>query len=153
MRRLILVLVAVASMSIMTSLATVALAPMAGAASGTTCAKVKGNATGNITISKCTFVSGKDKTNKSLSGATTSLAAGGTLTWSPSGQTTTIGPPSFTAVGQGGCKANNTEYDASGTVIGGSSTHTQNGDTFSARVCVNNKNNKISLVKGTVVDL
>jgi len=140
-------------MGLTTSIAVVAIAPLAGAASGTTCSKASGNASSTITLKKCSFATGKDKTNKSLSGQTTSLASGGTLTWSPSGQTTIIGPPSFTSVGQGGCKTNNTEYDASGTVVGGTSTHTQAGDTFSARVCLNNKNNKISLVKGTVVVL
>jgi len=142
-----------ATVGLSTSIAAVAIAPVAGAASGTTCSKVSGNAASTITLKKCNFVTGKDKTNKSLSGQATSLAGGGTLTWSPSGQTTTIGPPSFTAEGQGACKKNNTEYVASGTVVGGSSTHTQAGDTFSAQVCLNNKNNKISIVKGTVVDL
>ncbi len=153
MRRLILVLAAVATVAVPTSIATVVLAPTAVAASGTTCAKLSGVVTSTITFKKCNFVTGKDKTNKTLSGRGLGLASGGTLTWSPSGQTTVVGAPTFTSPGQGACKPKNTEYIAHGTVTGGTSTHTQAGDTFSATVCVKSSNNKISLLKGTVAHL
>jgi len=153
MRRLILVVTAVATVAVPTSIAVVTMAPQAGAASGTTCAKLSGNVASTITFKKCFFTSGKDKTNKSLSGQGLSLASGGTLTWAPSGQTTIVSAPSFTSPGQGSCKPKNTEYIANATVVGGTSTHTQSGDNFSATVCVKNSNNKISLLKGTVATL
>ncbi len=151
MRRLIMVVAAVVTVAVPTSIAAVALAPSAGASSGTTCAKLSGSITGPITFKKCTFTSGKDKTNKSLVGSAAKLAGGGTLTWSPSGQTTIVGSPSFSSPGQGACKAKYTEYIAHGTVTGGTSTHTQSGDSFSSTVCV--KGSKIELLKGTVAHL
>jgi hypothetical protein len=143
-------LATVSMMAGLGTIAVVAAAPSAGASSGTYCSKLSGNAAGTVTFKKCTFVTGKDKTNKTLVGNGTSLAAGGSLTWEPSGQTTVVGAPSFTAEGQASCKKNNTEYVVNGSVVGGSSTHTHSGDTFSTTVCLNNKNNKIALLKGTV---
>ncbi len=153
MRRMILAVAALGALAVPTSVAAVGLASPAMAASGTTCAKLSGVVTGTITFKKCSFATGKDKTNKTLSGQGIGLASGGTLTWSPSGQTTTVGAPSFTSPGQGSCKPKNTEYIVNGTVTGGTSTHTQAGDPFDATVCVKNSNNKISLLKGTVATL
>jgi hypothetical protein len=121
------------------------------ASGSTTCSKLSGSITGTLTFKKCVFASGKDKTNKSLSGNATLLLNGGTLTWASSGQTTVVAAPSVSNPGQGSCKPKNQEYIATGSVTGGSSTHTQAGDTFSASVCV--KGSKIALLKGTVAHL
>lgn len=153
MRRLIMVLATMAAVALPMSITAISQAPSAAAASGTTCAKLSGVVSGTITFKKCTFTSGKDKTNKTLSGNGLSLASGGTLTWSPSNQTTTVGPPSFTSPGQGSCKPKNTEYIVSGTVVGGTSTHTHAGDAFTATVCLKSSNNTVSLLKGTIAHL
>lgn len=147
MRRLVLVMAAVATVIVPSAVAIATLAPSAGAASGTTCATAKGTVSGAITFKKCSFMSGKDKANKSLSGSTSALAHGGTLTWAPSGQTTITGAPSFTSPGQGSCRRKTTEFIAHATVVGGTSPHTQLGDTLSARVCL--KGTKFSLLKGS----
>jgi hypothetical protein len=151
MRRLILMVAAVATVAVPTGIAVVTMAPAAGAASGTTCSKMTGNISTNVVFKKCLFTSGKDKTNKTLSGKTSALATGGTLTWAPSGQTTIVGSPTFTSPGQGACKPKNTEYVAHATVTGGTSTHTKVGDTFASTVCL--KASKLSLLKGTVAHL
>jgi hypothetical protein len=154
MRRLILVVTAVATVAVPTSIAAVQLAPQAGAASGLTCAKLKGTVNGSITASKCSVSKAQRKLYKSLTAPQAiSLATGGTLTWSSSGETVTIGSPNLSSTGGAGCKPKNTEEIATGTVTGGTSKVTQAGDPFRADVCINNKNSKITLAKGTVVNL
>jgi hypothetical protein len=147
MRRLLAVAAIATAISIPASVATVGFAGPAFAASGVTCTGLKGTDSGTVTISKCTPSGGKGY--KSASGAAASLATGGTITWSKSSATTTIGP------GQGGCKKKSTEYDFSGKVTAASTTGTgipAVGDSVSARACVTSAG-KLSLVKGTVMDL
>lgn len=150
MHRLIRVAVATAALSIPASVALVGVPAVAGAAgSSVSCASVKGTITGSVTIGKCTP---KNKADKSASGAAASLTSGGTITWSPSGQTTmtslTVSSP-----GQGPCKKNTSEYIATGSVTGGTSTYTHSGDAVSVKVCVSSKTGKISIAPGTTAAL
>ena len=92
----------------------------ASAASSITCKGLAGTATGTVTVSKCTP---KSKTNKSASGAAASLLSGGTITWTPSKQTT-VTKLTVTSPGQGGCKKGSAEEDAKGSATGGTSTYT-----------------------------
>jgi hypothetical protein len=147
--------VAATTLAVPTSIAAVTLAAGPASASGTlTCTKISGSGSGTVTIKKCNdTVGGKpDKTNKSLSGSGPSLVAGGTLTWSPSGETTIIGSLTTTSPGQGICPANWSEEDSSGMVSGGTSPYTHSGDTFNSKICVN-KHLKVKLAPGTTLSL
>jgi hypothetical protein len=147
MRHRLLVVAATAiALSIPASVAVVGTSAPAFAASTISCTSLKGTATGTVTIGKCTP---KSKTNKSASGAAASLVSGGTITWTPSNQTT-VTKLTVTSPGQGGCKKNNTEEDAKGTVTGGTSTYTHSGDVVSIRACFNSQTGALSLVKGSV---
>jgi len=151
MRRVIMGVAALAMMAVPVGVATITLAPAATAGGASiTCAKLSGTSSGPITIKKCSF---KDKQNKSLGGSALKLATGGTLTWSPSGQTTIVAQPTITPLGQGSCKPKNTEYLTTGSVTGGTSTHTKAGDTFHSYTCVNNTSGKLTLLKGTTLEL
>ena len=152
MRRLILVGAVVATMAIPTSIAVTTLAPQAGAAVSLTCAKLKGTTNGPVTASKCSVSKADRKLFKKLTAPSAiSLATGGTLTWSSSGETVTIGSPNLVS-GSGGCPPKDTEEIATGTVTGGTSTVTNAGDTFRADVCIAG-NGKVKNAKGTVIDL
>jgi hypothetical protein len=150
MRRLFLVAVSVATISVPVSFVAVGLASPAGAASGVACKKLSGslNGSGTFTVSKCTP---KNKQDTKATGATASLATGsGSITWSPSHGTTSISA-TFTQSGTS-CKKGSSEYVISGSVTGGTSTYTASGDAVSADVCVTNAG-KFSLVKGTSMHL
>jgi hypothetical protein len=152
MRRLILVVAAVATVALPTSIAVVAAAPQAGATVTLTCAKLKGTTNGPVTASKCAVSKADKKLYKKLTAPSAiSLATGGTLTWSSSGQTVTIGSPALSS-GSGHCPSKDTEEIATGTVTGGTSAVTHAGDSFRVDVCISSKG-KISNAKGTVVDL
>ena len=148
MRRLFLVAVSVATVSVPVSFVAVGLASPAGAATGVACKKLSGSFSGNFTVSKCTP---KSKQNTKATGLTSALAGGsGSITWSPSGGTTTLSvtfSPSGTS-----CKKGSTEYVISGSVSGGTSTYTSSGDAVSAEVCVTSSE-KFSLVKHTSMHL
>ncbi len=150
MRRLFLVAVSVATISVPVSFVAVGLASPAGAATGVACKKLTGslNGSGTFTVSKCTP---KNKQNTKATGLTSSLATGsGSITWSPSHGTTSLSV-SFSPSGTS-CPKGSTEYVISGTVTGGSSTYTANGDAVSASVCVSGSE-KFSLVKHTSMHL
>jgi len=152
MRRLILVVAAVASVALPTSIAVVTAAPQAGAAVSLTCAKLKGTTNGPVSAFKCSVSKADKKLYKKLTAPSAiSLATGGTLTWSSSGQTVTIGSPTLSGA-SGHCPSKDTEEIATGTVTGGSSTITHAGDSFRVDVCISSKG-KVSNAKGTVVDL
>jgi hypothetical protein len=152
MRRLIFVGATVAALAVPTSLAVVTLAPQAGATVSLTCAKLKGTTNGPVTATKCSVSKADKKLFKNLTAPSAiSLATGGTLTWSSSGETVTIGTPSLVS-GSGGCPKKDTEEIATGVVTGGSSTVTNAGDTFRADVCIAG-NGKIKNAKGSVIDL
>jgi hypothetical protein len=151
MRRVLLAAVAVATVAIPTTVAVAGITTPAWASSSVTCKVVKGSVSSNtITFSKC---SPKSKTNKSASAAASSLQgeAGGTLTWTKSAQTTVI-QVSTTSPGQGGCPKGSTEYDATGSVTGGTSTYTHVGDAVSSRLCLSAKFT-FTLVKKTTAEL
>ena len=159
MRRVILGVATLATLAVPVAIATVTLAPAANAGSSLTCTKLKGTETGTVTVSKCSVVSADKKTYKSLSGSALNLATGGTLTWTSSGATTIVGPPTLSTP-TGGCKATKpgkaptqTETLATGTVTGGTSAVTHAGDTYRIEICITTKNGKLALVKGTSVSL
>ena len=152
MRRLILVGAAVATMAVPTSIAATTLAPQAGAAVSLTCAKLKGTTTGPVSASKCSVSKADKKLFKTLTAPSAiSLATGGTLTWTSSGETVNIGSPNLVS-GSGGCPTKDTEEIATGTVTGGTSTVTNAGDTFRADVCIAGNGN-VKNAKGSVIDL
>jgi hypothetical protein len=109
------------------------------------CAKVTGNATGTMAISKC-------KPKAAGYKSATATAFGGTLTWKTSGRTTVASLDDTSSPGQGACPAGDTEEDVSGSVSGGTSTYTATGDTVAAQLCVS-PSGKLSLVKGTTFGL
>lgn len=154
MRRILLAAAAVGALSIPASVAIVGNASPASAASSLSCKKLSGNATSTVTIKKCSpLTKAEKKLYKSASGSSAALANGGTITWSPAGTTTVISKPTVTSPGQGRCKKNNVEEDATGSVTGGTAAVTHAGDTFSADICLNTATNAISLVKGTTAEL
>ena len=145
MRRLLVAAATALALSVPASVAVIGTSAPAWAASSVSCGKLTGTVTGTITIGKCTP---KSKVNKSASASAAALTAGGTLTWSSSGGTTTV-TMTVTSPGQGGCKKGYSEFDANGHVTGGTSTYTHVGDVTSTRACVNVAANKIALLKGT----
>jgi hypothetical protein len=128
----------------------------AGATTRLVCTKLSGSGASTITIKKCNdtvVINGKvkpDKNNKSMSGTATALVpnAMGTLTWSPSGETTKVKSLTANPSGQGPCKAKSTLYNATGEVTGGTSPYTSAGQMYSVKVCVSSKL-KVSLAPGT----
>ncbi len=153
MRRVIMGVAALATLAVPVGIATVALAPSAGATVSLTCAKLKGTESGSVAASKCSVVPKADKkAYKTLSGTSAQLATGGTLTWN-GGATVIVSAPTLSSP-SGGCKAGKqTEELATGTVLGGTSVLTHAGDTFRAEVCLTTKNGKVALVKGTTIEL
>lgn len=159
MRRLLIVLAAVTTVAVPTSIAVVAAAPAASAHSSLTCAKLKGTELGTVEASHCSVIPTADKkTYKDLSGNSTQLATGGTLKWT-GGATVIVGKPTLSSP-TGGCKATKpgkaptqTEELAVGTVLGGTSVLTHAGDQFRAEVCLTIKTGKVALVKGTSISL
>jgi hypothetical protein len=161
MRRVPLALAAVVMLAVPTSILAVSLSAVpAGASVRLVCNKLSGSGASTITIKKCNdtvVINGKvkpDKNNKSMSGTATALVAGatGTLTWSPSGQTTIVHSFTATPSGQGTCKAKDTLYNATGEVTGGTSKYTSAGQMYSVKVCVSTKL-KVSLAPGTTWSL
>ena len=156
MRRILVVAATAVALSIPASVAAIGVvgAGTAGAAGSTIqCKSIKGNAATTVAISKCTpATKAEKKGEKTLSGESTLLEGGGTLTWSNSGTQTTV-TLTVTSPGQGNCKKKNTEFDATGSVTADTSAYGMTGDVASARVCVNNNSGAITLVKGTTMAL
>ena len=158
MRRVLLAIAAAVSFSVPASVALIGTSSPAFAASSLTCTKLGGNFNTSITIKKCSVLPADKKTYKSASVVVSTLASGGTFTWSSSGATTTLGPASITSPGRGRCSAYDTEQDITAIVTGGTSVVTNGGDTFTADVCVynprgNNPGGMTHLVKGTTVSI
>lgn len=104
------------------------------------CSKVSGTLGGSIAIAKCT--------PKSKSNVSAVLDPTGTFfTWAPSGQTTTVSLSAPYSLGQGACPKGHVEWVYSGTVTGGTSTYTTNGDLFGAVACAS-KTGVLSTLKG-----
>jgi hypothetical protein len=149
MRRLFIAAAVASAVALPVSVTAVAFAgPASAAATPVACKKLSGTITGSITISKC---SPKSKTNKSAGGLAASLASGGTITWTPSNQTTTVSL-SVSSPGQGACKKGSTEYDVTGSVTGGTSTYTHSGDAVAGKACATS-GGSLSLVKHTSLTL
>jgi len=151
MRRLLVAAATVTALAVPATL--VSAAVTSGVASAQTppaCKKLSGTISGTFTLKKCKPAS---KQNKSASGESSSLATGGgTITWAPSGGTTTVSISFSQASDNTGCKSGSTKYDVSGSVTGGSSTYTASGQSVSAEACVTNSG-KLSLAKKTEMDL
>ncbi len=114
----------------------------------TSCARATGSTNGSVTLLRCTPASSTDTTSAIVFGG---LLSGGTLTWSPSGETTEISVSS-SSPGRGDCPKGGTEEDVSGSVTGGTASSTQIGDPVSMRLC-EKVGGLIGLVKGTTVSL
>jgi hypothetical protein len=161
MRRLAVMVAAVTAFAVPVSIAAVTLTASPASASGTlTCSKLSGSGIGAIIIKKCNDLAPKppkntlkpDKQNKEMTGNGLDLVPGmsGTLTWSPSGETTTVESISATDIGQGTCKNSKFfEETATGEVTGGNSPYTSPGQMYSVDVCVASSNDKVSLAPGT----
>ncbi len=159
MRRLLTVAATVAALAVPASIATAGFTQVgtAGAASGIQCSSLKLSGTlasGTITVGKCTPSGGKGY--KTATGSAAALVEpNSNLTWSKSGATTTV-TITATAEGQGLCKKKYTQFDASGTVTGASTTGVgvpAVGDAISAEVCIDATTNKLKLVTGTTFSL
>jgi hypothetical protein len=133
--------------------AVLAAAPMAASAAGVStvkCGTLTGSATGTVTISHCSPTNAKFV---SASAPAASLAGGsGTITWSPSGKTTTFTDTFSQATTNRCASSGGTEYDAHGKVTGGTATYTKVGDKVKAAVCLDSSGN-LSLVPGTKAGL
>ncbi len=112
------------------------------------CSELSGTTSTYVTFKQCELPS---KANKSASASSSFIVSGGTLTWSPSSQTTGVSLRA-TSPGQGSCAKNDIEEELSGIVVGGTSAYTQLDDPVSLTMCVN-KAGRVSLVKGTTADL
>lgn len=152
MRRVLLAAATAVALSVPASVALVGSATPAFAASSITCSSLTGTITTTVTVKTCTVPKADKRTYASASGSASSLAEGGTLTWSTSKATTIISKPTLTSPGQGRCASGSTEEDAVGTVTGGTAVVTKVGDVFSADVCITAKG-KITLVSGTKASL
>jgi hypothetical protein len=152
MRRAILLAAALAIPISGASLALVS-GGQASASSSIQCTSLKGNISSTVTIGKCTPTGGKGY--KSATGNAAALATGGTITWSKSGATTTIGSGTVTQP-TNLCGKKATEYGFTSTVTAASTTGTgipAVGDTVSALACVTTSSGAIKLLKGTVMEL
>jgi hypothetical protein len=153
MRRILMAAAALGALSIPASVAVIGSSSQAFASSSLSCAKLKGTDTSTVTVLKCSpLTKAEKKPYKEATGSSTELATGGTLTWS-GGTTTIISKPSTTTETPGACKTGDEEVIANGTVTGGTATVTHAGDSYSADICLDLKNGKVSLVKGTTFDL
>jgi hypothetical protein len=158
MRRIVTSVAALAFVATPISLLAVGGAAPSGAASkpaSIVCTKVSGSVTGKVTVSGCT-VPKADKTKyASASASVTTLAHGGTLTWSSSKGTTKISKPSTSTTGTA-CKSvkGTGEIAAKGTVLKGSTAViTPTGQAFAVDVCLNTTSGAISIAPGTKADL
>jgi hypothetical protein len=153
MRRILMAAAALGALAFPASVALIGTSSPAFATSSLSCAKLKGTDTSTVTILKCSpLTKAEKKAYKEATGSSTELATGGTLTWS-GGATTIISAPSTTTATPGACKTGDEEVTASGTVTGGTAVVTHTGDDYSAHICLDLKNGKVSLVKGTTFEL
>jgi len=133
-RRLILMAAMGAALSVPASVASLFASTPVGAASGVSCTKLYGYASGSykFDLRKCT----PPMAEKALTGFGTQLTRVGgptTYTWTwNGGGTTTV---SLSVVQAGTCPAGYTAYTDTGTVTGGTSTYTQPGDAIQMSVC------------------
>jgi hypothetical protein len=148
MRRFFIGVAAVGVLALPASMVGLGLSSPAYAASTISCAKLKGKLSGTekVTISKCSTIPAG---YVAMTGSALTLATGGNLTWK-NHDFITVGSPTTSSPGQGGCKAGATEEDSTGTVTGSSSDAFDMSlvlGTYSSRVCL--KGTKLSLVPHT----
>jgi hypothetical protein len=158
MRRVLLVAATAVAASVPTSIGIVGTSQPAFAGSGVTCTKVSGRFTASLVIRNCTVPPLDRRTYGSASVVVSTLASGGTITWTKSGATTTLGPATITSPGRGRCGVFSTEHDITATVTGGTAVVTSAGDTFSADICVFKTTpaymaSMIKIVKGTTASI
>lgn len=131
MRRIVLAAVMTTALTVPTFGLASAM-PAGAATKPPSCGKLTGSISSTFTVSSCKPASAS---YKSASAPSSALATGaGTLTWSSSKKTTTVSIK-ITQAGKG-CATGSTEYQASGTVTGGTATLTTKGQAVSAYVCV-----------------
>jgi hypothetical protein len=149
MRRVMLV---VAALAIPLSAATVGIvgaAGTAGASPPVSCTKVTGSLTGTLNFKGCSTRFGKGSAQGNA------LASGGTITWNGKHKGSVSFSGSVTSPGRGACPVGSTEYDASDVVTavtGAGAKIVQIGDVITARVCVTSSG-ALTLVKHTVVTM
>jgi hypothetical protein len=158
MRRIVTSVAALAFVATPISLLAVGGATPSGATSkpaSIVCTKVSGTATGKVTVSGCTVPKADVKTYASASVSPgSSLATGGTITWTSSKKTTKISKPTLTT--GTACKTvkGTTEVVAKGTVVKGSTAViTPTGQAFAVDICLNATTGAISIAPGTKADL
>jgi hypothetical protein len=108
------------------------------------CGRLAGNLARSLTVARCTPRS----TTERRASLTTDFT---TLTWKPSGETTVLSLTA-TSPGQGACRTGGTEYDLTGTVVGGTSSYVPAGEAVSGQICLSPRGH-VTLVKGTTFDL
>ena len=116
----------------------------------TTCSRLSGTVVGTsftVTVSDCVGHAAGDL-HGTLSGTIDSTT--GVVDWAPSGSTTELALGSFQP--GTGCPTKDISIGVTGTVTGGTSTTTQEGDAAVIPVCVNPKY-QVSLPEGDVVGL
>jgi hypothetical protein len=114
--------------------------PAAASGSSQSCSVASGSATGNLTPTKCSVGLGKGTAKA------TSLATGGTITFSHKVKVTFKGSP--TTDGQGPCSKGSTEYVFTGTVTHSTTKKIRAGTKVSGKACLSSTS-AISLVKNT----
>jgi virginiamycin B lyase len=111
------------------------------------CSKLSGNVSSSVHFRMCAPL---QKRNRSASAPGTLFTSGGTLTWKPSGQTSSASLSS-TSPGRGVCRTNSIELDVTGTITGGTSTYTHTDDPVTIRLCETDRG-AVKLVPGSQAD-
>jgi hypothetical protein len=158
MRRVLVAASTFIALCVPASVGLVGISSPAFAGSSLTCMKLSGDFNASITLRKCSVPLSDVKSYKAASVVVSTLASGGTFTWSKSGATTSLGPATISSLGRGRCGPYDTEQDITAAVTGGTSLLTGGGDTFSADVCVyktttGSMSGMTKLVKGTTASL
>jgi hypothetical protein len=143
------IMVAAAALAIPMLVATVGIvgaSGTAGASSPVTCAKVSGSLTGTVHFKDCSTPFAKGNA------VGTSLATGGTISWTGKHPGSVSLSGSVSSPGQGICATGSKEYDASEVVTavtGSAASVIKVGDAGSGTFCVT-KTGHLALVKGSV---
>ena len=149
MRKIMMVVAALAIPMSAATVGIIGIAGPAGASSPVTCTKVSGSLTGTVHFKGCSTPFGK------ASAVGTSLATGGTISWAGKHPGSVSLAGSVSSAGQGICSSGSTEYDASDVVTavsGSAGSVVKVGDHGSGAFCVS-KTGRLSLVKGTAFEV
>jgi hypothetical protein len=134
--------------------ATVGFVGTAAAATGVSCTKLTGKATGSKgTVSGCT-----DTANTGGSGTfnPSSLLSGGKITWAKKVGTTTIDNVNPVTVTPNKCPKGDTEYEITADIessTGKTAKSIKDGWTLQVYVCLNNTTEAFSILKGTKLEI